>query len=75
MPSRFRLQIVDTVTNRVVEWEPGLSVEIDFIEDVVSRTLARGVGIFRGSKHVADDLKAAIEESIFNLKKQVRAKV
>lgn len=75
MASRFKMQIVDTVTGRVVEWEPGLSTEINFVEDCISRIVERGVGFGRTSKHVAKDIEDGITEAIFNLKKKVRAKI
>ena len=66
------MQIVDTTTGDVVEYEPGLSVEINFVYDCVQRALSKGVGLFRGKKHVAKDLQAAIEETIFELKSKVK---
>lgn len=75
MASKFRLQIIDTITGNVVAGgiEPGRREELDFISDIVQRTLAKGVGFFRTENHVAEDLYDAIEEAILELKKTVRS--
>lgn len=41
MASRFKMQIVDSVTNYVVEFEPGRSVETDFVTACVNRILLK----------------------------------
>lgn len=66
------MQIVEARTGKVVEFEPGLSVEINFIDDCVSRILAKGVGVLRTQAHVADDIRAGIEEAIHSLKVKVK---
>jgi len=68
------MQIVDTKTGNVVEFEPGLSVEVNFVDDCVTRTLAKGVGIGRTRAHVARDIRDAIEEAIHALKIKVKIK-
>lgn len=72
MASSFLMQIVDTRTNTVVEFEPGKTVEIDFVTDVVSRVIAKGVGVFRTQEHVAKDVRDAIEEAIYGLKLKIK---
>lgn len=66
------MQIIDTATQGVVEWEPGRAVETDFIKDCVDRILAKGVGLLRSQSHVEEDIKAGIEEAIFALKLKVK---
>lgn len=73
MTSHFRMQIVDTRTGDVVEWEPGLKVETDFIEDIIVRTRLRGVGLFKTTQHVENDLRVALDEAIFDLKRKIAA--
>lgn len=68
----FLLQIVDKLHNEVVQFEPGLSVEINFIDDCVTRAISKGIGLGRTSNHVAQDIRDAIEESIYELKLKVR---
>lgn len=72
MASSFKMQIVDTRTGQVVEFEPGLSVEVNFIDDCVNRILAKGVGFWRTEKHVSQDIRDGIEQAIQFLKVKVR---
>lgn len=72
MASSFTMQIVDKRTGSVVEFEPGLTVEMDFITDVVQRVLDKGVGVFRTEAHVAADIRSGIEEAIYALKVKVK---
>lgn len=67
------MQIVDVSTGEVVQWEPGRSVEVDLVEDCLARILKRGVGFFRTSTHVEDDIRAGLLEALLELKKKVRA--
>lgn len=67
------MQIIDKRSGTVVEYEPGLSVEINFIDDCVTRILAKGVGFFRTEAHVSTDVRAAIEEAIHALKLKVKS--
>lgn len=66
------MQIVDTRSGKVVEFEPGLSVEVNFIDDCVTRVIAKGVGFGRTQAHVEKDIRAAIEEVIHALKVKVK---
>ena len=72
MPSRFRIQIVDTYTNEVCEFEPGLQVEKDLVASCIEKTVAKGVGIFRTRKRVEAAIRQGIQEAVFELKKQVK---
>lgn len=72
--SRFRLQIVDTTNAKVCEWEPGRAVEIDFVQDCITKIVSKGVGLGRTSAHVAKDIEDGINEAIFNLKAKVKPK-
>jgi hypothetical protein len=72
MYSDYLMQVVDKLHNEVVQFEPGLSVEVNFIDDCVTRAIAKGVGIGRTSNHVAQDIRDAIEEAIYELKRKVR---
>jgi hypothetical protein len=66
------MQIVDTRNGKVVEFEPGLSVEVNFVDDCVIRMIAKGVGFGRTQAHVAQDVREAIEEAILALKLKVK---
>lgn len=66
------MQILDTLTGELVEWEPGLRIESEFVTDCVARILAKGVGFFRSSEHVGADISAGIEEAILGLKAKVQ---
>ena len=66
------MQIVDKRTGDIVQFEPGLSVEVNFIDDCVTRVLAKGVGIGRTQAHVAQDIRNGVEEAIHALKLKVR---
>lgn len=66
------MQIVDKRSGNVVEFEPGLSVEINFIDDCVNRILAKGVGVFRTQDHVSQDIRDGITEAIQELKIKVK---
>jgi len=72
MPSRFLMQIVDRETGDVVQWEPGLRVEQDFVDACVQRILSLGVGLGRTAKHVETDVRNGIEQAIFQLKARVK---
>ncbi len=72
MTSRFYMQIVDKKTGEAVQFEPGLTVEKDFVEDCVKCIVARGVGLGRTSAHVAEDIRQGIVESIRELKLRIQ---
>jgi len=71
MASKYLLQIVHRDNGKIVEWEPGRDIETEFITDCIARVLVRGVGLFKTSAHVAQDIEAGIEEAILELKKKV----
>lgn len=70
--SIYKMQIIHAESNTVVEFEPGREIECDFIVDCVERIIAKGVGVFRTSAHVEQDVKDGIQEAIFALKSKVR---
>lgn len=72
MASKFRICII-RADGTEVHFHPGSHEELDFVSAVVDRTLEKGVGFFRTKAHVAQDLTAAIEEVINDLKAEVRA--
>ena len=90
MPSNFMMQIRNKRTGEVVEFEPGLSVEVNFVDACVQKILdnsvdlilSKGVGLFRTSSHVKRDIQDGLEESvrdsieevIQDLKSQVKPK-
>jgi hypothetical protein len=49
-----------------------MGAERQFIEEVVNRAVARGVGIGRTSAHVAEDIRTAMQELLWELKSEVR---
>lgn len=71
MASEFLMQILHVPTGEVVRWAPGQPVEAQFIEDLVSRVRAKGVGVGRTADHVAMDVRTAVMELLFDLKKLV----
>lgn len=75
MESRFKLQIVDKVNGDVVEWEPGLSIEMAFVEDITNKIISKRVGFFTTKKKVAQAVKEGLEEAIFELKAKVKPRM
>ena len=69
--SNFLLQIVHRLTGEVVRFEPGRQVERDFVDDCVAKIVGKGVGWTKSTAHVARDVRAGIEEAIFELKARV----
>jgi hypothetical protein len=69
--SHYLLQIVDRWSGEVVQLEPGMSAEIDFVEACVARTGSLGVGVGRSTQHVMKDVQTAIELTILDLKGKV----
>lgn len=69
--SDYRLQIVHLPTGRVVtEWEPGLRVEKEFVEQIVDEVV--GVGIMRTEARVKDVVRHSILKVLRELKSRVR---
>ena len=79
MPSRYLMQIMDRKTNTAVQWEPGRTVECDFVEEcarqiashdealtdqIVRTAIRRGIGFWRTEAHVEDDLRIAIAQTL-----------
>lgn len=71
MVSRYLLQIIDRKTGEIIQLEPGLSAEIDFIDECAKRVLSLGVGIGRTEKHVEQDVRTGIELALLDLKTKV----
>lgn len=69
--SQYLIQIVDRKTGEVIEFEPGLRAEADFIESCVEAILRLGVGFLRSQNHVEQDIRAGIDLAILDLKTQV----
>jgi len=72
MASSFLMQIVNKSNGEIVQFEPGLSVEVNFVDACVTKILEKGVGLGRTSKHVANDIRDGIEETIQELKNKIR---
>jgi hypothetical protein len=71
MPSDFKLQVLHIPTGQTVAWAPGQQVERDLIAALKSQLEAKGVGLFRTTKHVLTDLEAAVTDLFLELKKDV----
>lgn len=69
--SEYRIQIVAKDNMRVLAWAPGLEMERDLVEEICRRVEAKGVGAFRSSAHVIEDVRSAIQELLLDLKRQV----
>lgn len=69
--SAYVIQVVEKETGRVVEWAPGQKVEREFVTDLCNRVAAKGVGIFRTTDHVTQDVHDALHELLFELKSEV----
>lgn len=70
--SRFLLQIIDRQSGDVIQLEPGLSAETNFVDECVETISKRGVGLGYSTAHVEQDIRAGIEEVILDLKGQIR---
>jgi hypothetical protein len=68
--SRFVIRIV-RADGSTVDLRPGGQAEKDFIEDVIIRTHAKGVGWGRTTAHVLTDMRSALMESLFDLKSDI----
>ena len=71
MVSDYVIQVVNTKTGKVVEWAPGMVVERQLVVDLCNRVAAKGVGMARSTAHVVADVKAALEELLFEMKSEV----
>jgi hypothetical protein len=69
----FLLQIIEAGGNRVVAQVPGGgALEAEIIELCTRAIVARGVGLFKTSAHVEQDIRDGIAEAIMGLKDQTR---
>ena len=71
MASRYLIQIIEKSSKDVVQFEPGMSIEHQFEDELVRRVIAKGVGLFRTAAHIELDVQAAIHELLFDMKNQV----
>jgi len=71
MDSEYLIQVLHKPSGKVVQWAPGLSVEKDFIAELVERVSVKGVGIACSRFHVCQDIRAACEELLHDLKSRV----
>lgn len=71
MPSDFLIQIVHRNDGKIVAWAPGLEVEKQLISELLSRVKLKGVGLMRTEAHVLADVRVALEELLYDLKRQV----
>jgi hypothetical protein len=69
--SEFLIQVVHKTTGAVVSWEPGREVEYQFETELLSRVAAKGVGMARTTTHVLDDVRTALRELLYDLKRRV----
>ena len=76
MASAYVIQVWERAAGKtpakVVEFEPGLAVEKALITELITRTQAKGVGVFRTEAHVLTDVRDAFEELLYDLKSRVR---
>jgi hypothetical protein len=72
MASRFLIQIVNKKTGNVVEFEPGLRAEADFVESCVQSIVALGVGLTKTQAHVTADIRSGIQLAILEVKGLLR---
>jgi len=71
MASQYKIAVIFKDTGEVVSWAPGLSVERDFEVELLNRIKAKGVGVGRTTAHVLDDVRDALRELLYDLKRQV----
>jgi hypothetical protein len=72
MASQFKIQIVHADSGVVYEWAPGQQVERDFIQQIVDRVAAEGVGVAKTQAQVLAVIKKAITDLLWELKADVR---
>lgn len=68
----FRLALIDARTGEIAQFAPGEKIERDFRADLRDALAKRGVGLFRTTGHVLDDLDGAIDDAFSQVKKQAR---
>lgn len=70
--SRYLLQIIDRESGLAIQLEPGMSAEIEFVEECIQRISAKGVGLGCTTAHVLLDVEAGIQEAIYSLKTRIK---
>lgn len=71
MPQVFKLAILN-MQNDFVEIPAGGKLEIDFIESLVTRCAAKGVGFFKTQKQVEETIRQEATALLSELKFQSR---
>lgn len=69
--SEFVMQIIHRQTGKVVSWAPGLDVEVELIDNLIERVRAKRVGWFRSEAKVVSAVQDALNELLYDLKRQV----
>lgn len=69
--SDFTICVRHKPSNTFVEWAPGRAVEMNIVDELCSRVKAKGVGALRTEAHVIADVRLAMTELLYDLKKQV----
>jgi hypothetical protein len=70
--SNYVLRVVNLATGETVhQWTPGLAAESLIVSELCDRVRAKGVGVGKTEEHVIADVRAAIEELLFDLKSRV----
>jgi hypothetical protein len=68
----FLLQIVDAETGVVARLPGGGALEADLVDLIVREVVRRGVGWFRSTAHVEQDIKDGTTAAIYSLKDHTR---
>lgn len=71
MASEYRLQIVHRDNGLIVSWPPGLAAEKDLVDALCARVQTKGVGIGATEAHVIADVRAAFEEILVEIKREI----
>jgi hypothetical protein len=65
----FRLQLVYPDGEQLT-FDAGSAFERDIVAAIKSEILARGVGMFRGEAHVAQDIEDGVKAALLSLKRE-----
>ena len=72
MISRYRLQVVDTMTHQVIRgWQPGDRCELDMAADLAKRLESQPIGLFSSKQKVLTEVNRAFLAMIHGLKERV----
>ncbi len=67
-PHGLYIQLVDRLTGDVVTFPGGSKAEADLVALIRDAVVARGVGVFRTSAHVAADVEDAVRSVFYDFK-------